>query len=214
MIKIDPRFYKDDAFNQDRNIECARWRDLVYVRTLKCGSEFFYRNFMQTAGWQAVQWTDIDWSNDLAFAYVMDPIQRRHKGIAEFLFINGVDDLVHKDAAFARMIAQVPCLDEHSASMRDIYGDRVRDIYWIPLSQTDHTQGQRLTDQLLIEHRHGTINWNKDFVHTTDNYLGDTYRRLRQLWDDEVMIGVARFYFQEDAEIYLRALERHGLLSQ
>lgn len=214
MIKIDPRFYKDDGFNEDRNIDCARWRNLVYVRTLKCGSEFFYRNFTQTAGWQPIQWADIDWSNDLAFSYIMDPIQRRHKGIAEFLFVNDLNDLVLTNQSFGRMIAQVPCLDEHSARMRDIYGDRVSDLHWIPLSQTDHTQGQRLTDQLLTQQGHGALEWNMDLVHTTENYMGHSYRRLRRLWEDEVMIGLARFYFQEDIELYLNALRSHDLLPE
>lgn len=209
-MKVDTRFYNNGRFNEDRNIECARYKNLVYARTLKCGSEFFWKNFTITAGWEPVKWSDIDWSKDTVFSYIMDPIQRRHKGIAEYLFINQALDLL-KDPAFCRIIAQAPFLDEHSASMRNIYGDKVDQIEWIPMSQTDHGLSQRLTDQLLEGHNHPLIEWNPEFVHTTENYIGSVYRQLRDLWDAESFIGLVRFYFQEDVGIYQSALQKHGI---
>ena len=212
MIKVDPRFYKDDDFNNERAIDCARWNHLVYARTLKCGSEFFYRNFTQTAAWQPIAWQEINWEKDLVFGHVMDPVQRRHKGIAEYLFITGCIDMLLENDDFAHMISQVPCLDEHSACMRDIYGDRVNDLHWIPMSQSDHQLAQRLTDRLLEAHGHAKLEWNTEFVHTTENYLGPAYRKLQQLWEEQEIIGLARFYFQEDIGIYLEALRAHDLL--
>lgn len=210
MIKIDPRFYRNDGFNEDRNIECARWCNLVYARTLKSGSEFFYKNFVVTAKWEPMTWRDIDWDSDHVFSYIMDPIQRRHKGMAEYLFVNHALHLLD-DLYFDRIIAQAPFLDEHSASMRTVYGDRIKDIHWIPMSQNDHDLAQRLTDQLLTEHGHTAIAWNKEFIHTTENYIGPAYRTLKSLWEQDPFVGITRFYFQEDIELYISALEKHGL---
>jgi hypothetical protein len=210
-MTVDDRMYRNGQFNQDRHIECARWNNLVYARTLKCGSEFFYKNFVFTAGWQPTLWPDIDWQTDRVFSYIMDPIQRRHKGIAEYLFINDAMHLLD-DPAFSRIIAQAPFLDEHSASMRTVYGDRVNDIHWIPMSQTDHEQAQRLTDQLLWEYEHPKIQWNRDYVHTTENYMGPAYRTLRALWEKDPWAGITRFYFQEDIERYIAAQRNKGII--
>jgi len=208
---IDERMWRSGEFNQDRHIECARWQNLVYARTLKSGSEFFYKNFVHTAGWQPMRWQDIDWQIDHVFSYIMDPIQRRHKGIAEYLFINDALHLL-EDPAFGRIISQAPFLDEHSASMRTVYGDRVDDIHWIPMNQTDHEQAQRLTDQLLWAYDHPAMQWNRDYVHTTENYMGPAYRALRALWEKDSWIGITRFYLQEDIERYLRAQRDKGII--
>lgn len=208
-IMIDPRMWRYGEFNPDRNVECARWQNLVYVRTLKAGSEFFYKNFVITAAWKPMHWQDINWQSDHVFSYIMDPIQRRHKGIAEYLFINDALHLLD-DPAFGRVIAQAPFLDEHSASVRTLYGDRVHDIHWIPMSQTDHARAQHLTDQLLQAHGHPAIAWNPEYVHTTENYMGSAYRTLRALWEQDPWVGITRFYFQEDIELHLRAQRNTG----
>lgn len=209
----DNRFYKFGKINDDRWIECARWKNLVYARTLKCGSEFFYRNFTQTANWQKIKWGEIDWSTDLVFSYIMDPIHRRHKGIAEFIISVQAKSLLLENRQFQEVIAQVPCLDEHSACLRDIYGHRLYDIHWIPLDHNNHKQGQRLTNEFLEEHLHPPILWNDSFTHTTENYLKDIYNKIEELWKESPNIkDIVRNYFKDDITLYLDVQKKYGLI--
>lgn len=200
-------FDHNNQLKQTRNIECARWNNLVYARTLKAGSEFFYKNFTITAGWQPCRWADINWQQDHVFSYVMDPIRRRHKGISEFLIQCGAQDLLFNNTSFAQIIAQVPCLDDHSASLHNIYGDRIRDIEWLPMDN-NHSTAQLATDALLQRVGHPAIEWNSEFAHTTANYMDDVYNRVKQLWDQEFINDYVRNYFAADIELYRRTLAK------
>ena len=197
-------FDSDQKILQHQSIDCCRWKNLVYVRTLKCGSEFFYRNFTQTAGWTPVKWDDITWDKDHVFSYIMDPIERRHKGVAEFVVMNNGADLLFNNPAFSAYIQQVPCLDEHSASLHNLYGDRVNCMYWIPLL-SDHSVAITATDELLESSGHPLIVWNKEFTHTTANYMDDIYNRVKELWNQaNVIKGFARSYFEKDLELFTK----------
>jgi hypothetical protein len=196
-------FDQNQQIIQTRHIECCRWNNLVYVRTLKCGSEFFYKNFTQTARWTPIKWNDIDWNNDYAFSYIMDPIKRRHKGIAEFLIMNNGKDLLFNVPEFGKIICQIPCFDEHSASLHNLYGDKINHIHWLPLL-SDHSVAITATNELLEHHTHPLIHWNNAFAHTTDNYMSDTYNRVKELWDStNVINGYVRSYFEKDLELFM-----------
>jgi len=195
----------DTRFRSHNDVfaECCRWQHLVYVRTLKCGSEFFYRSFTQTAGWQPMRFQDIDWQKDLAFSYVMDPIKRRHKGICEHLIGTGIVDAYMRDDALAAALAKVPCMDEHSASLHALYGQRVHDIHWLLLDD-DHSVGISQTQQLLAQHGHPDIAWNREFEHTTANYMDHIYHRVKSFWDDRTIAHHVRSYFRDDVDLYNR----------
>lgn len=196
-------FDGNNQLKQTRNIDCARWNNLVYARTLKCGSEFFYKNFTQTAGWEPCRWADIDWNRDSVFSYVMDPVKRRHKGISEFLIQTNSVDLLFSSVPFQAVIAQVPCLDDHSASLHNIYGDRIQNIEWLPIV-ADHSVAIRATDALLQRHGHQSIKWNSAFAHTTANYMDNIYNRVKELWDSTFINDYVRFYFEKDIELFQR----------
>lgn len=202
-------FDSQGQLKQTRNIECARWGNLVYARTLKAGSEFFYRNFTQTAGWEPQRWADIDWDRDHVFSYVMDPIRRRHKGISEVLIQTQATDLLFNNPAFASVIAQVPCLDDHSASLHNIYGDRINSIEWLPMDN-NHATAVAATEELLARLGHPPIAWNSEFSHTTANYMDAVYNRVKELWDNEYINDYVRFYFAPDIELYQRTLEKYA----
>jgi hypothetical protein len=200
-------FDSHNQLKQTRNIECARWGNLVYARTLKAGSEFFYKNFTQTAGWEPCRWADINWGRDHVFSYVMDPIKRRHKGISEFLIQTNSVDLLFNSVPFQQVIAQVPALDDHSASLHNIYGEYINRIEWLPMD-SNHATAVNATDRLLEQHGHFPIKWNSEFAHTTANYMDDIYNRVKQLWDQQFINDYVRFYFAADIELYRRTLAK------
>lgn len=196
----DGSFFSEGKIKQSRYVECLRWNNLVYVRTLKCGSEFFYRNFSETAGWEKIQWDQINWDNDCVFSYIMDPIRRRHKGIAEFLIHHRLTQQLFENPQFAELVSHLPFLDEHSAGMHTIYDDYADKIDWIPLS-LDHNQGIKYTNILLESNGHPPIEWNAEFVHTTDNYMKDIFEKISDLWATEPNELAVRCYFEKEVRL-------------
>lgn len=197
----DPSFFRGTQVTDSTFIECLRWNQLVYVRTLKCGSEFFYRNFDEMAGWEKIQWQSIDWANDHVFSYIMDPVRRRHKGMAEFLIHHRLVDQLFDNEDFARLVGHVPFLDEHSAGMYTMYGDNTEQIDWIPLSK-EHNQGVKYTNLLLQYHGHPELNWSSEFVHTTDTYMKDIFERLDSLWRVEPNELAVRIYYEREIRLF------------
>ena len=203
-------FDKHKNIKQERHIECCRWKNLVYARTLKCASEFFYKNFTLTAGWQPITYNDIDWQNNYVFSYIMDPIDRRHKGIAEFLIQTNTQHLLNIDD-FGKIIKQVTCLDEHSASLHNIYGNRISQIKWLPIVN-NHQIAIDATESLLSEHQHPQIAWNKHFEHTTKNYMDSTYLKVKELWLQDLSVSdYVRFYFEPDILLFREVLKKYNL---
>lgn len=198
----DSRFFEKGEIKQSFFVECLRWQNLVYVRTLKCASEFFYRNFAEVAGWQPINWQDINWGCDHVFSYMMDPIMRRHKGIAEFVISHQLKDALFNDPAVGKLISHVPFLDEHSAGMITLYGKRVNQIDWIPLSPLDHTQGIRYTNVMLAYFKHPPVNWNKEYVHQTDMYMSELYQRVKSLWHETHNELAVNYYFERELRLY------------
>ena len=193
-------FFNKKEIKDSMFVECLRWNNLVYLRTLKCGSEFFYRNFQEVAGWKKIRWQDINWDTDHVFSYIMDPIRRRHKGIAEFLIHHRLVNALFDNPDFAKLIKHVPFLDEHSAGMHTIYGNYVDKIDWIILSK-DRNQGVKYTNLLLEHYNHPPINWNSEFVHTTDEYMKDIFDRLEQLWQSSDNELAVRNYYEREIRL-------------
>ena len=185
-----------------RDISCLRKNKLVYLRTLKAGSEFFYRNFKE-AGWFEVSFDSINWDNEIAFSYIMDPVQRRHKGISEILISTETRDLLLQNVGnFYRLLKLIPFLDAHSASLHNIYGPHVRKINWL-LMTNDHSVAIKETERFLTQHGVEVPQWNVDYTHATGSYMSEVYVRVKELWENNPDIDdTVRNYFQTDIELY------------
>lgn len=188
--------------NLKRDISCLRKNKLVYLRTLKAGSEFFYRNF-QAAGWFEVSFDSINWDNETAFSYIMDPIQRRHKGVSEIIISTDTRGLLLKNKGnFDRLLKLVPFLDAHSASLHNIYGSHVRKINWL-LMTNDHSVAIQETEKFLTQHGVPVPDWNVEYTHATGSYMSEVYVRVRELWEkDPAYDDTVRNYFQPDIDLY------------
>jgi hypothetical protein len=210
----DHRFFdQNKQLRKEIYVDCARWKNLVYVRTLKCGSEFFYRNFTEVAGWETEKYENIDWEKDHAFSYCMDPVKRRHKGIAEFLIHTGTVDLLMEHDGFGEMLAQVPFLDEHSVALTTLYKDRINLIDWIPLTG-NHGESVKFTQKLLSHFGHERINWDYELSHATSVYMDPLYKKIKALWEKDANIQAStKSYFLDEVEFWLTVNQKfntHG----
>lgn len=178
MTKIDSAVIADQHENQQYNIEPGyRWRhnimcctsgELVYVRNLKCGSTFFYENLIKIFKWDECAWTEIDWQHQRVFGHIMDPWQRRIKGIAECLSMYGFNQQFQRDEQFRKLIVEIPVLDQHSASYHDYFGNLAWSIDWIPV-QTNHNHTIALTEKLMEHYRINILDrWNRSLAHEGD----------------------------------------------
>lgn len=199
----------DDGYR--RHIFCLRKDKLVYARTLKAGSEFFYKNF-QDAGWAEVPFDSIDWDNETVFSYIMDPIQRRHKGISEIIIATGTSKLVLSNKKnIGKLVRMIPFLDAHSASLHNIYGPYVKKMHWL-LMTSDHSVAIGETERFLTQHGVSVPEWNTEHTHATGSYMNEIYNHVKLLWEsnDEQQYGIAeptvddsvRNYFQPDIDLY------------
>lgn len=148
-----------------KNISCLTCGHLVYVRNLKCASTFFWHNFLSTFGWQEIEWAHIDWQTQRVFGHVLDPLQRRIKGMAEYIHMSGLTEEFKKNQKFRQFIINIPVLDQHSASYFDWFGTAAWHIDWIPIDP-DHSKTVKYTDTLLEHYRIYTLDrWDYAWSH-------------------------------------------------
>jgi hypothetical protein len=117
-------------------IPCLRHDNLVYITNFKCASTFFYNNFQKTFKWQQIKFEDITWGTDHVFSHILDPIERRVKGIAEFIDMLDLPNSFIKNIGLQFLIQQTPLLDIHSVPYCIMFGEYARKIDWIPLEQS------------------------------------------------------------------------------
>lgn len=174
---------------------------LVYLATFKCASTFFNRN-LRNWQWSEIPFTEINWADQRVFSHIMDPWERRHKGIAEYLNMSECIDLWYENERFRNMLRSVPTLDEHSASYMDTYGNYAWMIDWIPL-QPNHDDTVNLTERLLYTYGTRLFKWDYDLSHIGDDRKRQLSEDIKRHWD------VARqhtqfsdVYFERDRILY------------
>jgi hypothetical protein len=162
----------------------------VYVRTLKCASTFFWTSFKKL-GWQEIDLDSVDWQHQHVFSHMMDPDQRRHKGVAEYINMYDAYDLFCHTDTFKKFIAHIPTLDQHSLSYHDQYGPYCNLIDWIPLTGSGHGSIRWLTPKesvaktdLFLKHHDIKVfdNWAWDQVRCSSDRQKKLQKDLEELW--------------------------------
>lgn len=199
-------------------IEVCRWENLVYLRTLKCASTFFYWNFTKHLGWTETHWNAIDWQNDHVFTHMLDPVERRHKAIAERLHMHRLGSLYLENPDLQAALQHAWQLDEHNESYCTRYGTAVNHIDWIPLSDNNR-ENIRRTEKLIEFHQPGTmpIQWDMNFAHYADHNKKAVETRLRQSWQEGLYKGLIewqQFQYADDMNLYQRVVQRFNALGE
>jgi hypothetical protein len=136
----------------------------------------------------------------------MDPLERRHKGVAEFINQHGVNDLFLNNEQFQNFIRYAPVFDEHTSSYHDTFGNLCYHIDWIPLTGRSHEQVIRLTELLLKHYGLRTPkNWDYNNVHRTHPEKARIEQRLRELYSqDPQPPSWLQWYLENDIKLYQR----------
>jgi len=162
---------------------------VVYVRNLKCASTFFYQNF-KIQGWTATDYYDIDWKNDFVFSHIMDPIIRRHKGLAEYICEVGMGRRYLNDPELQNILTSCLFLDRHGIPYSQAFTGHCDHIHWIPLIY-GHEQNVVVTQNLLNRQFGLDIrseDWDFDHAHSTpeDDVKRLVEKQLQKQWDQNL----------------------------
>lgn len=127
------------------NVHIYRNKNVVYLATLKAASTF-YTSLVLANNWEVIRFSDINWSIDHVFGFIVDPKVRYLKAVTEDYFneevemvIDGIEDWV-PDPEFQNILcailgkhkSQCFVLTHHSLPLSVTLGDYVRKIDWIP----------------------------------------------------------------------------------
>ena len=178
--------------------------NLVYIRMLKCASSFFHNNF-QDWGWNLIEFDSIDWHQHHVFAHMLDPLERRYKGAAEYIQMCNMQDVFHNNPDFKKFVSTIPVFDEHTASYYSQLGDYCEQIDWIPISNRTPEQTTRLTEMLLQEHNISG-QWNQRHARPADTRLRTLQLAVRDCLEQTYQYEVYR-YLLKDIELHNRVCE-------
>lgn len=177
--------------------------DLVYLRMLKCASSFFHNNF-QDWGWRPIAFDAIDWNRHRVFAHMLDPLERRYKGTAEYIKMNNMQTMFFNNPEFKKFVSTVPVFDDHTASYHDQLGSYCRLVDWIPISGKDPEEITGLTELLLYDHGIRILNrWNRDHARPANDELKKLQLAVRDCLAETYQDGVYR-YLYNDCVLYNR----------
>jgi len=193
-----------DMNNAIQTLTCG---PLTYVRTLKCASTFFWETFKKLCWWE-IDFESIDWKHQHVFSHIMEPDQRRHKGVAEYINLNNKYELFYRNEIFRRYIAHVHGLDQHSVSYHDHYENYCNQIDWIPLSGRSHEESTAKTDLLLRHHGIRVFDrWAWDQTHRSTVRQKKLEKDIQELWDRD-QPDWRDWYLQRDRELYNRVITK------
>jgi hypothetical protein len=201
--------------NKQRHyIEVCRYNNIVYLRTLKCASTFFYWNFTKHLDWQEIAWSDIDWENDHVFTHMLEPVQRRHKAVAERLSMFGLCEQYLADANLRECLEHALILDQHSESYTTRYGSACQHIDWIPL-QPSNQRNVQLTELLLAHNGVTDINWDYSFAHPGEDIKKQVEQQLARTWHQALyqdrLLEWQQNHLQLDLDLYVDIVKRVNL---
>ena len=180
---------------------------LVYLRTLKCASTFFWTSFSRF-GWVEIAFDQINWQQQRVFSHIIDPDLRRIKGVAEFVWMNHAQDQLATDPAYQTFIQQTPALDAHTVSHYENFQDHCDQIDWIPIDDSNHQTAADLTSLMLFDHGIKIFNrWSWQHRHTGNADKKSIAQQVTKCLMHADTPDVDK-YLQQDRVLYQRVLDR------
>ena len=163
---------------------CLEKDNVVYLWIPKCACRFFGHNFSRHMGWKKIAFSSINWENQIVFAHINDPIQRRHKAIAELIDRNQLSEFFLANVGLQKLLTRAMRLDEHSFTYYDMFQERIWNINWIPLIH-DYETNIHITEKFLSSHgidikRH---EWNRELVFPSSEIKKQVENTLNDNWN-------------------------------
>jgi hypothetical protein len=182
--------------------------NLVYLSTLKCGHSFFSTNLRENYKWAPIEFSNINWASQHVFSHMLSPLERRHKGIAEYLLMTNTADLWYTNPKFRAFINDTPVLDEHSMSYHDTYGNYAWMIDWIPLNNT-HQHSIEMTNMLLSTHGIKLTKWDMNLTHNSTADKKKLTKDLEVGWNQQTNHSLyTQMYLERDTILYQQVIEK------
>jgi hypothetical protein len=183
--------------------------NLVFVPVLKCASSYFNQVFTaELSGWEKINLYQQDWNQIRAFGVIMDPYQRRLKGILQILTgLYSTQQLAQLIDQNSALLSMIPWLDTHSMPYNVLYGDLFEKIEWIPME----IGVKHVTDELNKILVHDKIAYPTEFVNQSSQEKLQLYHRLQQVMmtppHDEFQGAVE---FAKDLKVYRKLLAKYS----
>lgn len=202
------------GFLNRKYIQCITCGPVVYVRTLKCASTFFYNSLRYEHRWEEINYNDINWDQQYVFGHILEPIARRHKGIAEYVDMLGLQDDFLSNTNLQKLIATQPALDMHSVSLSQYYGKHMWLIDWIPLSDNNHKTIVDTEKLLTYTCQIKYFRWKYDNVHSSTPEKKNIELKIKELWNEHEISNLIHpltwAYFAEDLALYNKVMELYN----
>jgi hypothetical protein len=125
---------------------------LTCIATLKCGSSFLTATFNQNCRWRQIPFSEINWDKSHVFTLMSDPLTRRYKAIAEWLFQKNLITEYYNNVELQNFVLSTSILDIHSYGyVYNYYEEFCNQIDWIPLESVKNHDGVKWAIAKLLE---------------------------------------------------------------
>ena len=177
----------------DGYVKTYRQGRVVYIRTLKCASTF-YSTLFESNHWQTQTLLDIDWDFDHVFSFIMDPMERRLKGLAEFIMTLDHRDLLE----VTEFWPMVSYLDFHSMPYTMTYKNFCNKIDWIPIDHPEF-KSEHLVE-ILLRDNNISLDWSFTESHRSTDRKKEVYNKIKSLSGQ--CSGAVHISLEEDIKLY------------
>jgi hypothetical protein len=211
---FDVNYFLQTINSENKGFQAVACNKITYIRTYKCASSFFYCNLKELYGWREIGLDQINW-NEKVFSHIRNPLDRRHRGLAHYLYHNH-PKMLDNDNIFEVML-DIPFFDSHSESYVSALGDYAYKIDWIPIDYYSENTVTKLTERLLNHCGQVlTKGLNPDFKNSTVTPEKLLYEKIKNhfehKWRENVKNNVLRNfafdrYFLKDLKLYKEIIE-------
>ena len=194
-------------FDGRNYVETYRQGRLVYVRNFKCASTFF-SNVFESAGWNRILYSNIDWDQDHVFSHIREPIYRRSLGLVEWATACGLLEELVNDPRISQLLRTAPGLSDYMPYL-DYFGSTAWKIDWIPLTGTVE-QNIQITKKLLESH--GVIIDDQQWIqpsNPSDPLQKQATQQLHQLLEYAMITDIEHLFTDNE---YLHQYVRNAVL--
>ena len=174
--------------------------DLVYLQNTGCAGKYF-RKVLQEAGFTHCEMSSVRPGQDRIFSHLIDPIERRHRGVAIFFKIREFSPEWLQDQNC--YILEAPYFDQHAEPISRGLAPYYQHIDWIPLDDPD-IDAYAETSKILEEYGI-TVSWpDPEYVEDirTLEFLGiiKAHYKSSSMWDNMMVRA-----FRDDIAVYQKA---------
>ena len=172
---------------------------LVYAPVFKAASSY-YTNLLEHNGWQAIKYIEVDWDNDHVFGFIMDPIKRYFKGLAQDLSHNIIDgkEFIEKNKESIVTDTQFLFFSYHTLPISITHADHYYAIDWIPID--NDSNATVYLEELLAPYDIKLDIPDHIFSHPSDSMKTELYEWTKSLWGNNNVLLL--HLLKDDIELY------------